>query len=67
MAVTGHKTLAEVQRYTESATREGLADSGMDKLMARPDQRKTVVNHPERFARKAVQHSENKWKWHAVW
>jgi hypothetical protein len=37
MSVTGHKTLAEVQRYTETATREGLADSAMGKLITRPD------------------------------
>ncbi len=62
MAVTGHKTLAEVQRYTESATREGLADSGMDKLLARPDRRQTVVNLPDRFAKKAAQPVEKKRK-----
>jgi hypothetical protein len=31
MAVSGHKTLAEVQRYTASADRRRLADSGMAK------------------------------------
>ena len=50
-AVTGHKTLAEVQRYTESALREGLADDAMGKLIARPNREQTVVNLPERFAR----------------
>ncbi|MET4130278.1 tyrosine-type recombinase/integrase [Roseovarius sp. MBR-6] len=48
-AVTGHKTLAEVQRYTQDAFREGLADSAMGKLMARPNGEQTVVNLPNRF------------------
>jgi integrase len=30
LAVTGHKTLAEVQRYTDSALREGLDDSAFE-------------------------------------
>ncbi|MEE4117684.1 MAG: tyrosine-type recombinase/integrase [Paracoccaceae bacterium] len=50
MAVTGHKTLAEVQRYTETATREGLADTAMGKLLSRPNQEQTVVNLSARFA-----------------
>jgi integrase len=52
MAVTGHKTLAEVQRYTETAMREGLADSAHAKLLSRPNREQTVVNLPQRFARK---------------
>jgi integrase len=31
MAISGHKTLAEVQRYTEDANRKKLADSGTKK------------------------------------
>ncbi|MFN7269649.1 MAG: tyrosine recombinase XerC [Cereibacter sp.] len=50
MAVTGHKTLAEVQRYTETAMREGLADSAHAKLLSRPNREQTVVNLPHRFA-----------------
>lgn len=49
MAVTGHKTLAEVQRYTESALREGLADQAFAKLMSRPNGEQNVVNLPSRF------------------
>jgi len=62
MAVTGHKTLAEVQRYTETATREGLADSAMGKLITRPNREQTVVNLPERFAGKATQAIDKKGK-----
>jgi integrase len=51
MAVTGHKTLAEVQRYTETAMREGLADSAHAKLLSRPNREQTVVNLPQRFAK----------------
>lgn len=54
MAVTGHKTLAEVQRYTETAMREGLADSAHAKLLSRPNREQTVVNLPQRFATKSA-------------
>ncbi|MGV0820808.1 tyrosine-type recombinase/integrase [Martelella sp. AMO21009] len=52
MAVTGHKTLSEVQRYTDAATREGLADAAFDKLISRPNREQTLVNLPTRFAKK---------------
>ena len=52
-AVTGHKTLSEVQRYTAEAHREGMADSAFDKLIARPNGEQNVVNLPERFAKKS--------------
>lgn len=60
MAVTGHKTLSEVQRYTDSAMREGLADSALAKLLARPGGGQTVVNLPDRFAKKSRQATEKK-------
>lgn len=31
MAISGHRTLSEVQRYTEDADRKRLAESGMAK------------------------------------
>jgi hypothetical protein len=31
MAISGHRTLSEVQRYTDHADRKRLADSGMAK------------------------------------
>lgn len=33
MAITGHRTLEEVERYTRAAQRSGLADSAMSKLI----------------------------------
>lgn len=51
MAVTGHKTLAEVERYTETALREDMADSAFAKLLSRPNREQTVVNLPHRFAK----------------
>jgi len=51
MAVTGHKTLVEVERYTVSALREGMADSAFAKLLFRPNRVQTVVNLPSRFAK----------------
>ncbi|MFN3823224.1 MAG: hypothetical protein ACK4RN_04525 [Pseudorhodobacter sp.] len=50
MAVTGHKTLAEVERYTASALREEMADSAFAKLLSRPNREQTVVNLSHRFA-----------------
>ena len=50
-AVTGHKTLSEVQRYTVDAQREGMADSAFDKLIARPNGEQNVVNLSGRFAK----------------
>ena len=32
MAVTGHKTLSEVERYTKEVNKARLADTGMAKL-----------------------------------
>lgn len=51
MSVTGHKTLAEVERYTRAAGRDGLADSAFGKLVARPNGEQNVVNLPGRFAK----------------
>ena len=34
MSLTGHKSLAEVQRYSEKVRKNDLAHSGMDKLTA---------------------------------
>jgi hypothetical protein len=34
MAFSGHKTLTEVQRYTEAANKQRLADSGAAKMAA---------------------------------
>jgi len=62
MAVTGHKTLSEVQRYTESAMREGLADAAFTKLITRPNREQTVVNLHHRFATSATQQFETKGK-----
>ncbi|WP_414896537.1 tyrosine-type recombinase/integrase [Rhodovulum sp. YEN HP10] len=50
-AVTGHKTLALVQLYTEAAGREGLADAAFEKLIARPNGEQNVVNLYEGFAK----------------
>jgi len=33
MAITGHRTLEEVERYTRAAQRVALANSGMAKLV----------------------------------
>lgn len=51
-AVTGHKTLKEVERYTRDAERSNLADSGFDKLSQWSDREQTLTNHPARFVKK---------------
>ena len=45
VAVTGHKTLALVQRYTEAPGREGMADSAIEKLIARPNGERSSTGH----------------------
>ncbi len=51
-AVTGHRTLKEVERYTRAAARADLADSAFDALDARLNSEQTLTNHPARFAKK---------------
>ena len=53
---TGHKTLAEVQRYIAEANRELMADAAMNKLMARPNGKQTVVNLTDMFANNSTNH-----------
>ena len=48
-AVTGHATLAEVQRYTAAVNRSELADAGLAKLQARSKTEQTLANSPKRF------------------
>lgn len=51
MAVTGHKTLKEVERYAAAAGRARLADTGFDKLSAWSEQEQVLTNHPARFVK----------------
>jgi integrase len=44
MAFSGHKTLAEVQRYTEDANYKRLADSGAAKMQAVQNKNATYTN-----------------------
>jgi integrase len=60
MSITGHKTLAEVQRYIAEANRELMADSAMNKLMTRPNGEQTVVNLPDMFVTKSANAMKNK-------
>lgn len=62
MAVTGHKTLAEVERYTATALREGMADSAFAKLLSRPNREQTVVNLPHRLATNSANNMKTKEK-----
>lgn len=49
-AVTGHKSLAEVSRYTRQADRAGLADSAIEKLTG-TDRKQNVTNLPGKFVK----------------
>lgn len=62
MAVTGHKTLALVQLYTDAADREGLADTAFAKLISRPNGEQNVVNLPKRFAKSSAKPMKGKEK-----
>ncbi|PZX08365.1 site-specific integrase [Celeribacter halophilus] len=59
-AVTGHKTLALVQRYTEAAGREGMANSAIEKLIARPNGDRNMANLPERFVKSNTKPKQGK-------
>jgi len=48
-AVTGHKTLSEVERYTRAAGRADLADTAMDLIPSRSKGEQKLTNHPARF------------------
>lgn len=50
MAITGHKTLSEVQRYIDAANREDMADDGMAVMVTRPNGEQTVANTVQMFA-----------------
>lgn len=50
-AVTGHATLAEVERYARAADRSGLADAGFAKLSEWSKSEQKLANHPLRFAK----------------
>jgi len=67
MAVKGHKTLAERQRYTETAMREGLADSAKAKLLPRPNREQAVVHLPQSVREEIYQGDENKGQIDGVW
>lgn len=49
-SITGHLTLAEVQRYIEAANRKGMADDGFAVMVTRPNGEQTVANLVEMFA-----------------
>jgi len=51
MAVSGHKTLAEVQRYIEAYGRANAADSAISKLPGGSKGEQNLTNHPARFVK----------------
>lgn len=61
-SITGHKTLALVQPYTEATGREGLAGSAMEKLIARQNGEQNVVNLPENLANESDKPMKGKGK-----
>ncbi|WP_298851580.1 tyrosine-type recombinase/integrase [uncultured Ruegeria sp.] len=61
-AVTGHKTLALVQRYTEAAGRDGMADSAIGKLITRPNGERNLANLHKRFVKSNTNPKQGKEK-----
>jgi integrase len=55
MAISGHKTLSEVQRYTADADRKKLADSGMAKRTNRDSDLTNIAAHTHKHRKKAAQ------------
>jgi len=50
MSVSGHNTIAEVQRYIAAFGRQNAADAAFSKLPGGPKPERNVTNHPARFA-----------------
>lgn len=55
MAITGHQTIAEVERYTKAARKPGLADKGMGRLKKAES---TAKNGGTKRAKSLVSNSE---------
>jgi integrase len=51
MSVSGHTTLAEVQRYIDAFGRQNAADVAFSKLSGGPKPEQSVTNHPARFVK----------------
>jgi len=51
-AVTGHKTLSEVQRYTEAHDRDQLAERGIA-LLSGTEPEEKLASHPVKLAKKS--------------
>lgn len=49
MSVSGHTTLAEVQRYIEAFGRQSAADAAIARLPEGPKAEQNLANHPSRF------------------
>jgi integrase len=60
MAISGHRTLSEVQRYTDAADRKRLAESGMAKRQAVQKQNAGVANLRPRSGKPAEKAAKNK-------
>lgn len=54
MSVSGHITLAEAQRYSETFGRKTMADSAIARLPHGAKQEQNLVNHPDRFTKKST-------------
>jgi integrase/recombinase XerD len=59
MAISGHKTLTEVQRYTDDADRKRLAESGMAKRQGQ-SMNKRVANRPAQTGKPAAKSLKNR-------
>jgi integrase len=60
MAISGHKTLTEVERYTKDADRKRLATSGMAKLQGGQSENIKVSNLTTRSVKPAVRQLKEK-------
>lgn len=61
-AVTGHQTLAEVERYTRAAGRTGLADDAFALMDVWSKREQKLANHPNRFAKSSSEPLKGKEK-----
>ena len=59
MAISGHRTLTEVQRYTADADRKVLADRGMAKKRRGPEHEHDYTNIAPPLHKQAKRAAEN--------
>lgn len=60
MAVSGHKSIKEAQKYIDAYNRAAKADSAIASLPSGGNSEQNLTNHPARFVKKSSNHMKRK-------